>query len=96
MSPLNDRRRSDADEEKPRNTRRYVEAPRKRPAEHEQKRDADDKPRRGGRRQDAEDWDDELDDGVGDFDDDGFDLDDDFDPDGVDPAAVDPDDDEES
>ena len=96
MSPLNDRRRSDADEEKPRNTRRYVEAPRKRPAEHEQKRDADDKPRRGGRRQDAEDWDDELDEGVGDFDDDDFttddlDLDDDVDRDGVDP-----DDDEES
>jgi len=60
MSPQNDRFRSDAEEEKPRSTRRWVESPKKRTAEEEEKRDPDVKPRKGSRRQDSEDWDDDL------------------------------------
>lgn len=86
MSPVNDRNRSDAEEEKPRSTRRWVEAPKKRTAEDEEKRNPDDKPRKSGRRHEAGDWDDE--DLVDDFDD-LEDLDDDLDLD--DPDLDDPD-----
>ncbi len=75
MSPQNDRNRSEPEEEKPRSTRRWVEAPRKRPGEDEEKRNPDDKPRKGGRRQDADDWDDDLIDDLDDLEDFEDDLD---------------------
>ncbi len=76
MSPQNDRNRGDSEEEKekPRSTRRWAETPRKRPVEDDEKRSPDEKPRKAGRRQDSDDWDDELDDDFDDLED----LDDEF------------------
>ncbi len=57
MCPPNDRRLDDNDEEKPRNSRRWVETPRKRKErDSDEPREGAERPRKSGRKEPRREW----------------------------------------